>query len=338
MNIFYRINQWLKENAPIGLTTTDTSTEAELLDEYYNSVFLNELRANLVFHGWGLENTHPRNQGNLVHWLSIADFSAAGTLSEGTDPTETSLSAGDQTAQLEQFGQTVKLSDLVQGTWLPGSMSEVMERLARVAALEVDTYIRDNCFTSGGSAQYGGTAVSRNSIASDGSFDADIQEIREAVNSLETNKAQPWPDRLYRGIIHPDVKYDLQSDTANWQEILKHTEGGMRDVRGFGNAASDGRGNGVVGTLFGTEFIMTPQALKLDASGSASTDIYQSYIFGPEHYGVSNFQDTQTIIKNPSPSSSLDLYGTVGFKMAFAAKELDSKRMTRLETGASLGD
>jgi hypothetical protein len=90
--------------------------------------------------------------------------------------------------------------------------------------------------------------------------------------------------------------------------------------------------------MFGVKFLMSQQALKLDASGSASTDIYQSYIFGPEHYGVSQLQDVQTIVKNPHPASDLNLYGSVGWKCAFAAKELDAKRMVRLESGAALGD
>ena len=212
-----------------------------------------------------------------------------------------------------------------------------MERLARVAALQVDTTIRDTAFTAGGSAQYAGTAVARNSIATDGSFDVDMAEIREAVHSLESLNAQPFSDGLYRGVIHGDVKYDLQADTAHWQEVLKHTESGLRDLRG-GNAASNGKGNGVCGELNGVEFIQSNQALKMDASGSASTDIYQSYIFGAEHYGVSQFQDVQTIIKNPSPVSTLDLYGTFGFKMSFACKELNSSRMIRIEAGSTKGD
>ena len=216
-------------------------------------------------------------------------------------------------------------------------MIEVMERLARVAALEVDTVIRNTNFTAGGSAQYCGTAVARNSIASDGSFDYDVAEFRQAVHSLEALKAEPYPDGLYRGITHQDVKYDLQGDTANWQEILKHTESGMVQVRGFGNAASNGRGNGVVGTMWGIEFILSQQALAMDASGSASTDVYQSYVFGPGQYGVSDFYDTKWIIKNPSPVSTLDLYGTFGFKFAFATKQLNSSRMIRMEGGATLG-
>ena len=94
---------------------------------------------------------------------------------------------------------------------------------------------------------------------------------------------------------------------------------------------------GVVGSMFGVKFILSQQALAMDASGSASTDVYQSYIFGPEHFGVSELYDVKVIVKNPSPVSTLDLYGTVGWKAAFACKQLSSSRMTRLETGATLG-
>lgn len=325
------------------MATSTTSTEPELIAEYWNNRFVNELRNNLVFAPWGLKGTHPKGSGTMVHWLSLADLSAssaAGT--EGTDPTEHTLSAGDQTATVSQYTDVVKISDILQDTWVPGSMGQLMERLARVAALKIDTVIRDAAFTAGGSAQYAGTAVARNSIATSG-FDMSIKEVREALNGLESNAAQPFSDGYYRGIINPDVKYDLQGDTANWQEILKYTETGFRDVQGFGNAASSGGGKGVVGRLFGVEFIMTNQALVGTNSGSpydansAGTTIYQSYIFGPEHFGISQLQDVQTIVKNPSPASSLDLYGTAGYKCAFATKELDSKRMVRIESGATLG-
>jgi len=319
------------------MATTTTSTEAELLSEYWNNIFLNELRSNLVFWDYGMKSMHPKGTGTLAHWLSIADLSPTATaLTEGTDPTERSLSAGDQTATVSQYGESVLVSDLLQDTWISGSYEQLMERLARNTAENLDTIIRNTNFTAGGSAQLGGTAVSRNSIASDGSFDADIAEVREAVHSLASNKAQTYPDGYYVGVVHPDVLYDLQGDTANWQEFLKNTETGFAEHERNYAGMRPGYG-GVVGAMFGVKFIMSQQAVELVYSGSACTDVYQSYIFGPEHYGVSQLQDTQVIIKNPHPASDLNLYGSVGWKTAFATKELDSKRMVRLETGSSMG-
>lgn len=319
------------------MAATTTSTEAELIAEYWNNVFLNELRENLVLEQFGLKNTHAKGQGTMVHWLSLGDLTASGTITEATDPTEHSLSAGDLTATVTQYGGTVLVSDLLQDTWVAGSYQTLMERLARNAAFTIDTVIRDACFTAGGSAQYGGTAVARNSIATDGTFDIDIAEIREATHSLIANKAPTFPDGNFVGVIHQDILYDLQGDTANWQEFLKHTETGYRDINRNWTGMRPGY-RGEVGSMFGVRFILSQQALVMDASGSASTDVYQTYIFGPEQYGVSELQGVQTIVKNPHPASDLDLYGSVGWKAAFVAKELNSKRMTRIESGASLGD
>jgi len=310
----------------MAASTTGTYTAPVM--EYWNNYFLNELRANLVLEQFGLKGLHPKNNGAMVHWQTMTDFSAATTaLAEATaDTNEYSLSGAMVTATVTQYGAYVKISDLLQDVWLAGSYQTVMERLARHAALTIDTVIRDSCFTAGGTAQYGGTAVARNSIASDGSFDMDLSEVRMAVNSLETLKAPRWPDGFYVGVVHQDVKYDLQGDTANWQDVLKFIPGSQQHVI-----------KGEVGEMYGVRFIMSQQALAMDASGSASTDVYQSYIFGPEHYGISELQGVQTIIKNPSPVSQLDTFGTVGWKVGFVSKQLDASRMIRIESGASLG-
>jgi len=323
------------------MALTTTGTEAELIAEYWNGIFQNELRANLLFDQYGMKSTHAKGSGTMVHWLALLDLSAAAALSEGQDPTEYTLSAGDMTATVAQYGASVLVAELLQDTWQAGSYQTLMERLARNAALTIDTIVRDSCFTAGGSAQYGGTAVARNSIATSG-FDMEMAEIRTAVHSMEALKVPTFPDGFYHGILHQDIKYDLQSDTAHWQEILKYTESGLGGLRkGVGTTPGQG---GFVGSMYGTKFILSQQALKMVGSGSpytggsAGTDIYQTYIFGPEHFGVSELQDVQIIVKNPHPASDLDLYGSVGWKAAFVAQQLNSSRMTRLETGSTFGN
>lgn len=319
------------------MTTTTTSTEAELLAQYWNNVFINELRGNLVIEQFGLKNIHPKATGNVAWWLAMADLTAAAALSEATDPTEYTLSAARISATVSQYGMSVLVSDILQDTWVAGSYQTMMERLARNAALTIDTVIRNAIFTAGGSAQIAGTAVHYSTIVNNATFDTDMAEIREAVRNLETLKVPSWPDGTYVGIIHPDVKYDLQGDTANWQEILKHTPDYTLVKGGLGMVP--GRG-GFVGQMFGVKFLMSTQALVDDAAGSyysgGSADVYDSYIFGPEYFGVSELQGVQTFIKNPHPASDLDMYGSVGWKCAFAVKELESKRMVLLKSRASL--
>ena len=327
------------------MAVSTTSTEPELISEYWNNVFLNELRENLVFYDYGLKSMPPSGTGVMTHWLSLADTTGASVtgVTEGTDPTETTLSAGDQTATLAQYGEAVLISDILQETWVAGSYQQLMERLARSAALTIDTVIRNICFTAGGSAQFAGTASAIAGIDTTTTFAMNVAEIREAVNSLESNACPTYPDGFYVGIIHPDVKYDLQGDTAQWQEILQHTDRGYAMMQDKASGMRPGPGGKEVGTMFGVKFIMSQLALMSANAGSAtgteadSADLYQSYIFGPEQFGVSMLQGVQTIVKNPHPASDLDLYGTVGYKVAFAARELESKRMTNVWSGSSLG-
>ena len=286
-----------------------------------------------MLYDYGMRNTHARGQGSMVHWLAMADMTAGGSITEGTDPTEYTLSSGDQTATVAQYGQSVLVSDILQDTWVAGSYQQLMERLARNAALTLDTVIRNSILSAGGTASYGGTAVARNSIATDGSMDMDVAEIRTGMTYLETLKAETYPDGFYRCVVPPDVKYDLQGDTASWQEVVKHTDPSMIRER-FAGARGAGRHD--IGELFGVRFAMSQLCPTLAVSGSACTDVYQSYLFSPGHFGISELQEVQTIVKNPHPASDLDLYGTVGWKVAFAAKQLEAKRMIRIETGASL--
>lgn len=312
------------------MAASTTSTEGELLKEYWNEVFLTELRSNLVLKELALMGQHPKGEGSMVHWLSLGDMTAAAALTEATDPTEYTLSAGDLTATLKQYGASVLLSDLLQDTWIGGSMEKVMERLGRNAALTMDTVIRNACFTAGGLVQYCGTAVARNSIATDGSFDLDVAEIREAKASLERANVQPHPmTGTFVAVTHSDCVYDLQGD-SNWTDVAKYAE--------MGKDGSNRLVTGEAGTLYGVKFMQSNQALKMDASGSASTDVYQTYLVGNEHFGISSLYDVQTIVKNPHPASDLDLYGSVGWKASFVAKELQNSAMIRIESGASLAD
>ena len=87
------------------MAVSSTSTEAELISEFWNNVFINELRENLQFEQFGLRHSNPGGSGTTVHWLSLGDLSAAAALTEGTDPNEFTLSAGDQTAAIKQYGK-----------------------------------------------------------------------------------------------------------------------------------------------------------------------------------------------------------------------------------------
>jgi N4-gp56 family major capsid protein len=303
-----------------------TTTTGQILKEYWRDLFLNELRANLVFEGLAMKSAHGKGAGIRAHWIGLTDLTAGAALTQATDPTAYTFSATDQTADLVQYGALVEVSDVLKDTMMGGTMDALIERIGRNAADTVDTVIRNSVFSAGGLVQYGGTAVARNSIATDGSFDMDVAELREAVSTLEQANAPRFSNGYYVGVIHPTVKYDLQGDSA-WLDIVKYTETGVE--RAF---------RGEVGEIYGVKFVQTTKALELVASGSASTDVFQTYVVGSEYFGVSELMGTEVLVKDPAPTSVLELKSSIGWKTTFAAKELQPSAMVRLETGASLAD
>lgn len=130
---------------------------ATLFKQYWIPGFLTELRSNLVYKPLGMVGKVPTGEGLTVHWLSMADLSVNTTAAtEATDPTSYSLSGGDKTATLIPYNESVTMSRHLAKTWISGSMDEVLNKLARNAALKVDRVIRDSVLTAGGMAVYGG--------------------------------------------------------------------------------------------------------------------------------------------------------------------------------------
>ena len=55
-------------------------------------------------------------------------------------------------------------------------------------------------------------------------------------------------------------------------------------------------------------------------------------MLGEDYFGVVKPGDVEVIIKDPFPGSPLNSYAAYGYKIWMAAKELESKRMVRIET------
>lgn len=301
-----------------------TSTEAEVLKSYWIETYLKELESNLVLYKLGKMSKHPKNTGTQVHWLSIANLSAAAALTEATDPTSYTLSAGDITAGLTQFGASIEISDKLEETAISGYMAELKKKVVRNAQMTIDNVgIRDAILSGGGLAQYAGSAVARNSLAQDSAFYLTVDEVRDATRTLKRADVQPHTNGNYVCVHHVDATYDLMGD-ASWKDYIKYFAGD-RIVKGH------------IGDMYGVSFIETADAYLSADLGSASADVYQSYVFGDEAFGISEFYNSKIIVKNPHPSSDLELYSTIGWKSMFAAKALQQSALIRIEHTSSYG-
>lgn len=309
----------MANNSSAGLSAT-------LMKQYWIEKFLTEFRSNLVFRDLGLRGKIPGAEGQIVHWLSLADLSVNTTAAtENTDPTSYSLSGGDKQATLTPYNDSVLMSRQLAKTWISGSMDDVLNRLARLAAAKIDRVIRDTVLTGGGVAKYAGTAVSRNSLPQDSAFIFNVTQARKARNFLEQTNIAPHTDGFYICVSHPDSLFDIEGDT-NWRDIVKY------DTRTFQNILK-----GEVGEINKIRFVKTTEAFNSAmGSGSTAATVYQNYVMGAEAYGVSDLEDVDIIVKDPAPSSAVNGYSTVGYYVSFATRALQTSALIRFEAVSSI--
>ncbi len=306
---------------------TTTSTNPEVLKEFWHKLFLHVAEQNLVFKQLGLRGIVSKGEGSLVHWMGYVNYSAqTGDLTEGTTPDAITGSTLDTTATIAQKGAWVRLSDLFADTKVQGAMDEIVKRLAYNAGFSIDTVIRNACLTGGGSAQYASGVAARNSIAT--TDVCQIVDFRKAKRTLDEAATPKWPGEKYIATVHPYVSYDLMGD-SNWLDLVKYTTANI----------SQGL-KGSLGTLYGVEYLQTERCLAMVNSGSAGTEVVQTYILGQGNFGVSELQALEIITK-PSNSGGvanpLNLYGSAGWKTGFVSKELDSNFAIRLEGATTSG-
>lgn len=304
-----------------------TSTNAQVLEAEWRKKFLTEYESSLVFKKLGMMGDVPPHSGMVVSWFQMDNFATGAVIAQTSDPAATTITTTLQSATLQQVSQNIELSDVLIRQATEEFMPNTMKRLGRAAAETEDTLIRNSIFTAGGMVQYGGTAAFRNSIADNASFDLDITEVRRAVRKLESANAIAHPlaqgDAKYCGVIGPDGKFDLIGDDK-WVDIAVNTSDNV------GRVASNS-----IGTIYGVTWYPSTQAFTVSNSGSANTDVIQTYVVGGEHFGIAEAVGTEIVTNIPSPLSKAGLYGTVAYKYLTAYKELHASGMVRIETSTS---
>jgi len=241
-------------------------------------------------------------------------------LTEGADPTTRSTAATRISGTLTEYGNLVKNSRLFMDTAIDGTKKQIIADLAKDAAKTLDDAVLAKAL-AGGTVMFAGGASHRSNIVSASS--ATITDIRKAVRLLQLSSVPRWPDGFYVGLVHPDVAYDLQSD-SNWQDYVKYRDTVKYDIEGE------------VGRIWGVRFALAPTIPVLVNSGSANVDVYRTLIFGPDFIGQSELGDLEVVINEPAKGSELGTYCTYGYRFVVATEVLSNSRGIRLESSSSL--
>lgn len=305
---------------------------------FYDRVFLTRAMIELR-HDFGAQVRNlPQNSGKSIVWTRFTPLAiVTAALTEGVNPTETAMTAANVSATLAEYGAYTTVSSLYSMTTIETGLKEHVEVHGQNAGESIDQLIRTELaagatqlVVSTGQASAGSTSIT--AVHTTDTLTG--LEIRIAVKTLKKNKAQKFDSGLYRGIIGPDTAMDLMGN-SEWLDAHRYT-------------TSDSIERGVVGKLHGVEFVETNnQHFTLTGGFSTSAtniaNVYSNFIFGKNAYGIVNLGSIsapKVYVKNPGGNSTdnpLDLFSTVGWKMPFAAKTLNSAFLIALRTGATGG-
>lgn len=168
-------------------------------------------------------------------------------LTEGVTPRGNDLTWSTIESTLQQYGDYITISDVLQTTGIDSNLIEAGEILARQAGETLDAITRE-VLNSGTNVQYANGQLARYLLSggkSSGNDYLTVDTIKQAVRTLKRNNAKRI-NNYYVAIIHPDVAYDLMED-PKWENVKTYSD--PEDMY-----------NGEIGRLYGVRFVETSEA------------------------------------------------------------------------------
>lgn len=319
MKNIYAINLQLFADTQV---TTQDSLSAEM-KTFYDMTLIDEASANLVHDQFGQKRPIPKGSGKTIEFRKFSPLGKATTpLTEGVTPSGNSLTVTAITATVEQYGDYIVQSDVLELTSLDNTILEATKLLGKQAGATLDTITR-NILQAGTNVTYcpkiaaDGTETAVDSrSALDDTCMLTVDVIQQVVAKLRAQNA-PTIDGKYVAIIHPYVAYDIMRD-PEWIDAHKY-------------AQPNNLYAGEIGEIAGVRFVQTTEAKIYDGG------VFGSLFFGEGAYGVTEITGggLQTIVKqkgSAGTSDPLDQRSSVGWKAIKTAELLIPNYIVRVES------
>ena len=290
---------------------------------FYDMTLIDEAQASLVHDQFGQKRPIPKGGGKTIEFRKFAALAKATTpLTEGVTPDGKGLTVTTITATVNQYGDYITQSDVLELTSLDNTILEATKLLGRQAGLTLDTLVR-NVLQSGTNVTYcpkvaaDGAETAVTSRANlDNTCQLTVKVIQQVVAKLRAQNT-PTIGGKYVAIIHPYVAYDLMRD-PEWIDAHKY-------------AKPDNLYEGEIGEVAGVRFVQTSEA-KIYSGG-----VFGTLIFGEGAYGVTEISGggLQTIVKQKGSAGTadpLDQRSSVGWKAIKTAELLIPQYLVRVES------
>jgi N4-gp56 family major capsid protein len=297
-----------------------TSTLTNEMQIYYESRFLERSKKKLVHRQGAQKQTHGKNQGKVIRFNRYTPLSDATTpLTEGSNPAEVSIASTTVDVSLAEYGNTVKVSKLLNLTSIDKQGEEKSDLLGQNMGETLDTLCREAMY-SGATAQLAGGKAHLSLVAATDVYN--YTEIRKAVRTLTNNNAPEYEDGFYMGKIGPMTRYDILNDST-WVNAKTYSD--VKDLY-----------EGEVGELGGVRHVISTN----QKTESSTVTVYNNFIHGAQAFGEYELEGDmpKLYIKVPTASDTsnpADRYSTMAWAGVYAAKVLIAQWILSVKTGAS---
>lgn len=283
-------------------------------------------------HYRGIVDKRPAQQampGTSVVFNLYQDLAAAtSALAETTDPDSVAIpSTTNVTVTLAEYGNAALATRKLRLF----SLSDVDPGIADIIAFNMVDSLDTNILTV---ARGGTNFVRRNSgtvgvgtgttVLTTATDIITSAMIRATVAKLRTGKSMPRVETLYTGFMHPDVSYDLRSETgassANWRPPHEYSSAG--NIWG-----------GTIGSYEGVFWTETPRTYYA-ADGASAARVHRTLVFGKQALAEAVAEEPHVIVG--PVTDKLMRFRPIGWYGVLGWSRYREASIVRLETAASI--
>jgi len=308
------------------MNTTESSGLSVEMKTFYDRTLLERMLPNLPFLKYGQKRPIPKGNGKTIEFRKFHSLEPATTpLVEGVPPIGKVLSATAINATVDQYGDYVEVSDVLEETAIDPVITETVELEGEQAGETLNIVVRDVLLNTTNEYNVGG-GVDVDAIEATNKLDAD--EILKIQTIFKRNNIKPFKDGYYLMFLAPEQAADVMRDEL-W-----------RDVSKYANDAKNIEA-GEIGRIHKFKFIDT--TLIDPVENDSEVAIYSGIAVGENAYGIVDIENgskPKTIIKvakddDGDKSDPLNQKSTIGWKAMMTAVILNSLGVMRINSAAT---